>query len=100
MFACDASMSIYQFIIATQSMKQGFGVQELKDKDGNLTGHLLGLLNRSIMMMENGIKPAWVFDGNANEFKDEELKRRKELKMKAAEDMKDAIEEGDLEKQK
>lgn len=95
---CDASMSIYQFLIATQTMKQGFGVSELRDKDGNLTGHLLGLLNRSIMMMENGIKPAWVFDGKPPEMKNEELEKRKEAKMKAQDDMKVAIEEGDLEK--
>ena len=98
--ACDASMSIYQFLIATQTMKQGFGVSELRDKDGNLTGHLLGLMNRSIMMMENGIKPAWVFDGKPPEMKSDELQKRKEAKLKAKEELKDAIEEGDFEKQK
>lgn len=52
------------------------------------------------MMMENGIKPAWVFDGTPPELKGEELSRWKELKEKAKEEMKVAIEEGDLEKQK
>ena len=52
------------------------------------------------MMMENGIKPAWVFDGAAHDLKEEELMRRKELKMKAAEELKEAIEDGDFEKQK
>lgn len=50
------------------------------------------------MMMENGIKPAWVFDGAANEFKDDELARWKEIKLKAAEEMKVAIEDGDVER--
>lgn len=98
--ACDASMSIYQFLIATQTMKQGFGVTELKDSDGNLTGHLLGLLNRSIMMMENGIKPAWVFDGKPPEMKGGELLKRKEAKEKATEEYKQAVEDGDMVKQK
>jgi len=69
-------MSIYQFVISTITMRQGFGVSELQDKDGNMTGHLLGILNRSIMMMENGIKPCWVFDGAPPEMKGEELVRR------------------------
>jgi flap endonuclease-1 len=30
---------------------------------GNKTGHLLGLLYRSQLCMENNIKPIWVFDG-------------------------------------
>jgi len=46
--ACDASMAIYQFLIATQTMKQGMGVSELRDVDGNLTGHLVGLFHRTI----------------------------------------------------
>jgi len=47
--AVDASMAIYQFIIATQSFSQGRpGVGELKDLDGNLTGHLIGIFHRTI----------------------------------------------------
>jgi len=41
--ACDASMAIYQFLIATQTMKEGFGIGELRDSEGNLTAHLVGL---------------------------------------------------------
>jgi flap endonuclease-1 len=46
--ACDASMAIYQFLIATQTMKQGIGIQEMRDSDGNLTAHLVGLFSRTI----------------------------------------------------
>lgn len=46
--ACDASMAIYQFLIATQSLKQGMGIGELRDAEGNLTGHLVGLFHRTI----------------------------------------------------
>ena len=46
--ACDASMAIYQFLIATQTMKQGMGIGELRDEQGNLTGHLVGLFQRTI----------------------------------------------------
>jgi flap endonuclease-1 len=80
--ACDASMAIYQFLIATQGYsKMGTpGLTELKDVDGNLTGHLVGLYHRTIQFMENGVKPIWVFDGKPPELKAKELDKRKELK--------------------
>mmetsp|Transcript_6611 Transcript_6611/g.6468 ORF Transcript_6611/g.6468 Transcript_6611/m.6468 type:complete len:87 (-) Transcript_6611:193-453(-) len=54
--ACDASMALYQFLIATQfSTKSGLGT--LTDHEGNPTAHLLGLLNRTLMLLENQIKP-------------------------------------------
>ena len=95
--ACDASMAIYQFIIATQTMKSGFGINELRDEDGNLTGHLVGLFHRTIQFMESGVKPVWVFDGKPPEMKSGELEKRKEMKIKAEEEKKEAIATGNLE---
>lgn len=95
--ACDASMAIYQFLIATQTMKQGFGIGELTDEHGNLTGHLVGIFHRTIQFLENGIKPVWVFDGKPPQMKMEELEKRKEMKLKAEEEKKEALEEGDIE---
>ena len=48
--AVDASMAIYQFLIATQTFSAAGrpGVGELKDDEGNLTGHLVGLFHRTI----------------------------------------------------
>jgi len=76
-------------------MKQGFGVVEMKDEDGNLTGHLAGLMNRTIQFMEHGIKPIWVFDGKAPEMKSGELEKRKEQKIKAEEEKLEAEKTGD-----
>jgi flap endonuclease-1 len=42
----------------------------MRDSEGNLTGHLVGLFNRTIQFMENGVKPIWVFDGKPPELKD------------------------------
>jgi flap endonuclease-1 len=95
--AIDASMAIYQFLISTQTLSKGFGVVELKDKDGNLTGHLVGLLNRSLALLEHGVKPVWVFDGKAPDLKSGELEERKEKKMKAKEDYDKAMEDGNIE---
>ena len=61
--ACDASMAIYQFIAAT-TYSTNSSVMQLTDSDGNLTAHLVGLLNRSLIFLEHHIKPIWVFDGS------------------------------------
>ena len=62
--ACDASMTIYHFIIATQAIRSGnSAISELRDEEGNLTGHLVGLFHKTINLFECGIKPIWVFDG-------------------------------------
>lgn len=73
------------------------GIQEMRDADGNLTGHLVGLFHRTIQFMENGVKPVWVFDGKPPELKDFVLDKRKELKQNAEEEKEKAIESGDLE---
>lgn len=84
--ACDASMTIYHFIIATQAIRQGnSSIAELRDEEGNLTGHLVGLFHKTINLFECGIKPIWVFDGEPPKQKTEELKKRKEAKENAKE---------------
>lgn len=60
--ALDASMAMYQFIISTQGYDHN-ALTVLTDNDGNKTGHLLGMMNRTIALLENGMKPVWVFDG-------------------------------------
>lgn len=85
--AIDASMSIYQFLIAVRS-KDG---EVLTNEAGETTryvsdppaltvaklihhtyeprSHLMGFFYRTIRMVENGIKPAYVFDGKPPELK-------------------------------
>jgi flap endonuclease-1 len=64
--ALDASMSMYQFLVSTQGISSDANfLTSLTDSEGNKTGHLLGLFNRTIVLIENGIKPVWVFDGKA-----------------------------------
>ena len=55
----------------------------LTDAEGNRTGHLVGLFHRTILFMENGIKPVWVFDGKPPQMKNGELARRKKMKEEA-----------------
>ena len=57
--AIDASMCLYQFLIA---VRQSDG-QQLTNEDGETTSHLSGMFYRTIKMVENNIKPVYVFDG-------------------------------------
>lgn len=101
--AVDASMAIYQFLIATQHVGGAGGrpgIGELRDEEGNLTGHLVGIFHRTIQFMENGVKPIWVFDGKPPEMKSKELDKRKEQKDKAEVERKEAEAKGDWERAK
>lgn len=75
--ACDASMAMYQFLIATQYAQ---AKSTVTDETGNPTSHILGLFHRTIQFLEYGIKPIWVFDGRPPVQKENELLKRKDLK--------------------
>lgn len=66
--AIDASMSLYQFLIA---IRQDGNV--LMNEEGEVTSHLNGMFYRTIRLIENGIKPIWVFDGKPPELKAHEV---------------------------
>ncbi|CAH2350320.1 flap endonuclease 1 [[Candida] railenensis] len=70
--AIDASMCLYQFLIA---VRQADG-QQLTNEDGETTSHLSGMFYRTIRMVENGIKPVYVFDGKPPVLKGGELEKR------------------------
>ena len=55
---------------------------DLKDKDGNMTSHILGGISKSLMLLKNNIIPVFVFDGKAPKFKSNTIKKRKECKKK------------------
>lgn len=58
--AIDASMSLYQFLIAVRSGPDG---EMLTNENGEVTSHLQGIFYRTIRLIDNGIKPVFVFDG-------------------------------------
>eukprot|EP01060_Flectonema_neradi_P000966 TRINITY_DN10572_c0_g1_i1.p1 TRINITY_DN10572_c0_g1~~TRINITY_DN10572_c0_g1_i1.p1 ORF type:complete len:387 (+),score=95.83 TRINITY_DN10572_c0_g1_i1:41-1201(+) len=94
--AVDASTSIYQFVIAMKMASES-GVTELANSEGEVTSHLQGMWSRTIRMINEGLKPIYVFDGAAPEAKKKELETRKAKAAEATEDLKKAIEEGDAE---
>ena len=55
--ALDASMALYQFLIAVRASGDGAGpTQMLTNEAGEVTSHIQGMFNRTIRLMENGIK--------------------------------------------
>jgi flap endonuclease-1 len=95
--AIDASMYIYQFLVAIRHSGSGGMEGVLTNAEGSVTSHIQGMLHRTIRIMRAGIKPVFVFDGKAPDLKKDELKKRKELKSAAEEKLKQAQEEGDTE---
>ncbi|KAH8817817.1 PIN domain-like protein [Flagelloscypha sp. PMI_526] len=91
--AIDASMSIYQFLIAVRQ-KDG---ELLTNDAGETTSHLMGFFYRTIRIVENGIKPAYVFDGKPPDLKKGVLAKRFERRDEAKEGEEEAKEVGTAE---
>lgn len=94
--AIDAMNMLYQFLA---SIRQEDGTP-LKDFKGNVTGHLSGLFYRTSKLASAGLKPVYVFDGKPPKFKEEEVERRKGVKMEAELKWKKALEEEKIEEAK
>ena len=92
-FVVDAYNILYQFL---SIIRQQDGAL-LRDSKMNVTSHLSGLFFRSINLMKNNLKLAFVFDGEAPKLKTEERLRRKELKQSAQRLYEQAQIEGDIE---
>jgi len=90
--AIDASMSIYSFLIAVRS--EG---QQLMNESGETTSHLMGMFYRTLRIVDNGIKPLYVFDGAPPKLKSGELAKRFQRKAEAIEGMEEAKETGTAE---
>jgi flap endonuclease-1 len=72
--AIDASMAIYQFLVAVRSSGDGTNPSaQLMNEAGEVTSHLQGMFYRTLKFIENGIKPAYVFDGKPPTLKSGEV---------------------------
>lgn len=83
-------MCLYQFLIAVRSE----GAQ-LTSTDGETTSHLMGTFYRTIRLIENGIKPVYVFDGKPPQMKSGELSKRNERREEAQKALEKATEAGE-----
>ncbi|EOY11791.1 5'-3' exonuclease family protein isoform 1 [Theobroma cacao] len=91
--AIDASMSIYQFLIVVGRS----GTEMLTNEAGEVTSHLQGMFTRTIRLLEAGIKPVYVFDGQPPDLKKQELAKRYSKRADATEDLQQAMEAGNKE---
>ena len=85
--AVDFFNVVYQFL-ASIRMADG---TPLTDSHGRITSHLQGLLNRTVALMEKGIKLVFVFDGKPHPLKFGERERRLERKAVAHAKYEDAV---------
>lgn len=96
LIAIDASMCLYQFLIMIRENRSGT-YNNLTNEEGQVTSHIIGMLTRTIKLMENGIKPVYVFDGKPPEMKLLELEQRREKRKEAEANRQAAVEAGDAE---
>lgn len=91
--AIDAYNTIYQFL---SGIRQRDG-SPLMNQNGNVTSHLSGILYRTASIVDKGIKPIYVFDGDSSEHKAKTLEQRKAIKEEAMEKWEEAKAAGNIE---
>ncbi|MBI2141259.1 flap endonuclease-1 [Candidatus Woesearchaeota archaeon] len=94
--AIDAANHLYQFLTTIRAPDGAF----FTDSKGNVTSHLIGLFTRTTHLMKLGIKPVYVFDGEAPKLKKLEIRKRAEAKEAAIEKYAAAEKEGNVEEMK
>ena len=92
--AIDAYNAIYQFL---SIIRQPDGTP-LKNSTGSITSHLSGLFYRTSNLIEMGLKPIYVFDGESPALKATEIERRKQVKAQAVAAYEKAAASGDITK--
>lgn len=76
--AIDISIILYQVVIAIRNSGA-----DLKNKQGEITSHILGLFNKTIILIKKGIIPIYVFDGKPPSLKNKILLARTMVKKRA-----------------
>lgn len=91
--AIDAHNTLYQFL---SIIRQRDGTP-LIDSHGEITSHLSGFLYRTTNLIEEGIKPVYVFDGAPPQFKRAVIEERKKIRIEAFEKWEEARAKGEEE---
>ena len=91
-FAVDTNNYLYQFLSLIR-MPDG---TPLQDSHGNTTSHLAGLMFRSTRLMHDyDMQLIFVFDGFPPQLKQREIRKRREMREKAAVEWRKALKKGD-----
>jgi len=92
-FAVDGYIVLHEFLALIRD-RTG---TPLKDRDGNVTSHLVGLAFRTTRLIsEYGMSLVFVFDGKPPSLKMREIERRRKERRKAEEEYREAVELGDF----
>ena len=91
--AIDAYNTLYQFLT---TIRQQDGTP-LMDSDKKITSHLSGLFYRNINLLQDGLKPVYVFDGTPPKLKTREIQTRTKAKKDAEQKYKKAEQAKDIE---
>jgi flap endonuclease-1 len=94
--AIDAMNSLYQFL---SIIRQPTG-EPLSDSHGRVTSHLSGLFYRTLNLLEYGIQPLYVFDGEPPSLKEGVVEERREVRKRAGERWRTALAEGRIQEAK
>lgn len=89
--AVDAYNTLFQFLSIIRQKDTG---EPLRDSKGRITSHLSGLLYRTIKLLEAGIKPIYVYDGEPPEFKKKTIEERQVAREEARKKWEQAVKEG------
>ncbi len=92
--AIDAFNTLYQFLAI---IRQPDGTP-LMDSRGRVTSHLSGLIYRTSNLVQMGVGPVFVFDGQPPKLKTRTIKARAVVKERAQREWREALEEGDMAK--
>jgi flap endonuclease-1 len=71
--AIDASLLIYSYVIAIRNSSE-----DLTNLDGEMTSHIHAVVSKTLLYLDNGITPIFVFDGKPPNLKNDVLDKRKE----------------------
>ena len=88
--AIDASILLYQVIIAIRNSGA-----DMINNQGEITSHILGLFNKTILLLKMNIIPIYVFDGKPPDFKLKVIQNRREIKRRAYEKLLENLSEED-----
>lgn len=90
--AIDAFNWLYSFLAPIRLADGSL----LQDKEGKSTSHLSGFFYRNVFLLENRIKPVYVFDGVPSELKRETIQQRVATREEAKKKAEVAKEAGEL----
>jgi len=90
--AIDAFNTLYQFLSIIRDRMTG---EPLRDSKCNITSHLSGLFYRTSSLIEAGIRPVFVFDGEPPKFKKKTVEERQERKEEAKKKWEEALKKGE-----